>query len=132
MKMGLPASGYSIFCTLKWEFTRITIKNCEKWVTFLKLYKIFSSIGALEMQMSVGLSVCLHSLYLGQSQGRATLGLDRDLGFSHWWPGGSGCFLLIVDSKRGGKGVPTICRFSIFGVLFSFFILFLGFGTCSS
>ena len=40
----------------------------------------------------------------------------------------SGWFLLIVDSKRGGKGVPTICRFSIFGVLFLFFILFLGFG----
>ena len=42
----------------------------------------FSSIGALEMQMSVCLSVGLHSLYLGQNQGRATLGLDRDLGFS--------------------------------------------------
>ena len=45
---------------------------------------IFSSIGALEMKMSVGRSVGLQSLYLGQNQGRATLGLDRDLGFSRW------------------------------------------------
>ena len=29
VKMGLPASGYSIFCTLKWEFMRSTIKNGE-------------------------------------------------------------------------------------------------------
>ena len=34
-------------------------------------------------------------------------------------------FLLIVDSKRGGNGVPTICRFLIFGVLFLFFDFFL-------
>jgi len=36
----------------------------------------------------------------------------------------SGWILLIVDSNRGGMGVPTICRFSIFGVLFSFFDFF--------
>ena len=40
----------------------------------------------------------------------------------------SGWFLLIVDSKRGGKGVPTICRFLILGVLFSFFNLFFVLG----
>ena len=40
--------------------------------------------------------------------------LHRDLGFLRWWPGWSGCLILIVDFNRGGKGVYPNCRFSIF------------------